>query len=326
LQYSGLELAKIDAERMSGIEDLDITDTGDIALTASNFSKLKQTLGDYNPTELAAFTDDGGGLSQDGVRRVRNAMLAKAYGKSDTLGRLVESTDSDMRNVLGALTKSASSVAKAKKNIASGAAPKGIDVTENLLEAVETFSQIRSKGQPLDNYLAQQSLFGDGIDADSKAILQYLHDNVRSQKRLAEFIKSVYDQISTIDQTTENIFGEESAPVKRELIENAKQREQQQPDIFQTGADNKAGQANEQQSKAKTDNVGSGKKSKQDPGLKFSRSPEERLKDRERAKQLEKKLKDQGYNFTITARDVRDQCFWSGSQLSLGSLFQRSRS
>ena len=40
---------------MSGIEDLDITDTGDIALTASNFSKLKQTLGDYNPTELAAF-------------------------------------------------------------------------------------------------------------------------------------------------------------------------------------------------------------------------------------------------------------------------------
>ena len=61
-------------------------------------------------------------------------------------------------------------------------------------------------------------------------------------------------------------------------------------------------------------NVGSGKKkSKQDPELKFSRSPEERLKDRERAKQLEKNSKDQGYNFTITARDVRTLLLWIGA-------------
>lgn len=107
LQYSGLELAKIDAGRMAGIEDLDITDSGDIALTGSNIERLKMSLGDFSPAELSSLVGKNGELSQDGVKRVRNAMLAKAYGNSETLGRIVESTDGDMRNVLGALTKSA---------------------------------------------------------------------------------------------------------------------------------------------------------------------------------------------------------------------------
>jgi hypothetical protein len=302
LQYSGLELAKIDSERMKGIEDLDITDTGDIALTGENFQKLRQSLSDYNPSELAALTDNSGMLSQDGVRRIRNAMLAKAYGKSETLGRLVESTDSDMRNVLGALTKSSGSVAKARAHINAGGAPKQIDVTDNLLQAVETFGKIRAVNQPLDNYLAQQNIFNDGIDADSKEILQFLHNNVRSQKRLTEFIKSVYDQISTIDQKTDNLFGDNAPPTKRELIENAKQRA---AGNTAERADNESGRPNEPKSGTQKDYAGSGQKSEPDTGgANFSRSPEERLKDRERSRQLEKAL-NRTYKFTITPRDVR---------------------
>lgn len=310
LQYSGLELAKIDADRMAGIEDLDITDSGDIALTGANIERLKMSLGDYSPAELSSLVGKNGELSQDGVKRVRNAMLAKAYGNSETLGRIVESTDGDMRNVLSALTKSAGVVAKARSEISAGAVPKEVDITNSLLDAVETFSQIRAKNQPLENYLAQQSMFGDGIDSNSQEILQFLHDNVRSQKKLTEFIKQVYDQITRIDQTTDNIFGDNSVPSKSEIIQNAKQgtegqSTEQQQGIFAAKSSEKTGGSYGQESKTQADNAGSGEGSQQDEELKFSRTPEERLKDRERARRLEKKLNGEGYEFSIKAKDVR---------------------
>lgn len=306
LQYSGLELAKIDADRMTGIEDIDITDSGDVALTPNNITRLKQSLSGYNQAEIASLVDSNGSLSQDGVRRVRNAILAKAYGNSGTLSRMVESTDADMRNVLGALTRSAGIVAKVRSDIKSGAIPEGADLTKNLLGAVETFSQIRAKNQPLDQYLAQKNLFGENLDSDSQEILKFLHDNVRSQKKLTEFIKGVYDQISRIDQSTEDIFGDNAVPSKTEVIRNAKQsiagQPGQQQEIFAKQSGGETIKSNEQQSATKADNAGSGKEGEP----KFSRSPEERLKDRERSRQLERLLRADGHAFTITPKDMRD--------------------
>lgn len=257
MQYSGLELAKIDAGRMFGIEDLDIADNGDIAMTGANFQRIKQSLADYNQSEIAAIVDKNGALSQDGVKRIRNAILAKAYGNSETLGRMVESTDNDMRNVLGALTRTSGAVARVRSEIKSGAIPEELDITDNLLNAVETLAQIRSKGQPLDHYLSQENMFGDNIDSDSKEILQYLHDNIRSQKKMAEFINNVYGQIGSIDQSTEDIFGDNVVPTKKEVIDNAKPTEQdEQQGIF---SQQKPGGTNEQESKTEADNSASGK-------------------------------------------------------------------
>lgn len=310
LQYSGLELAKIDADRMDGIENLDIADNGEIPLTGSNLEKIKQSLVDYSPTELASLVDGDGNLSQDGIKRIRGAILSKAYGDSPTLGRLIESTDTDARNVLGALTRSAGEIAKVRNEIKSGAIPKEVDVTENLLEAVETLAQIKTKGQPLEQYLSQESLFGDGIDSDSKEILTFLHDNIRSQKRMAEFIKDVYSQLSSIDQSTEDIFGDNTVPSKKDVIQNAKQRtttsQSEQAGIFDKPTGKTDG-SNAKIAGTETDNAGSRTESSKDSGLKFSRSPEERLKDRERAKQLEKSLARAGYNFAIMPKNV-----WNG--------------
>lgn len=310
LQYSGLELAKIDSGRMLGIEDLDITDSGDIALTGGNIEKLKKSLVGYSPTELASMVDKDGMLSQDGVKRVRNSLLAKAYGDSETLGRMIESTDNDVRNVIGALTRSSGIVAKTRGEIKAGAIPKEVDITENFLGAVETLVQIRAKGQPLDNYLSQQDVFGDSLDDATVEILAFIDSNIRSQKKLTEFIRNVYDQILRIDQSTEDIFGDKSVPSKSEIVKNAKQRTDGEPAPIQQGIfdkpSEKSGGSIKQESEAKASDVGISKESKQNSGIKFSRSPEERLKDNERAKKLEAKLRKQGYDFTISAKDVRD--------------------
>ena len=269
LQYSGIELAKIDSDRMKGIENVDIDDSGGIALTVSNIAKLKQSLVDYSPSELASLVDKDGALSQDGIKRVRSAILAKAYGNTATLGRMFESTDSDIRNVLGALTKTAGKVAKAKSHIQFGAAPASIDITNDLLDSVEMLAQIKSKGLSLDMYLAQENLFGDGISDVSKSVLKFLHDNIRSQKKMTAFVSSLYDQILNVDQSTKDIFGDKVTPSKQEIAQNAQQRTEgqsvEQQDIFKpTG---KLGEESGKQPSVKKDVTGSDEGGGESPGL-----------------------------------------------------------
>lgn len=195
LQMSALEQAKLDAERMNGIENLDVNDLGDIALTPRNLMQLKDSLGTYVGTELGAMVDKGGQLSQEGMRRVRNAMLAKAYGSSTVLEKLVESTDTDMRNVLGALTKSANHIISTKGDV------------KPLMEAVDTYSQLKATGQPVDNFLAQQDAFSEGLSKDAEGILRFIDTNVRSQKKLTDFFKGNFVEVDT---TSDDMFTQEA--------------------------------------------------------------------------------------------------------------------
>lgn len=197
LQMSALEQANLDAERMKGIENLDVNDLGDIALTPRNLTQLKDSLGSYVGTELGAMVDKGGQLSQEGMRRVRNAMLAKAYGSSPTLEKLVESTDTDMRNVLGALTKSANHIIKTKGDV------------KPLMEAVDTYSQLKATGQPVDNFLAQQDAFSDGLSKEAEGILRFIDTNVRSQKKLTDFFKGNFVEVDT---TSDDMFSTPQKP------------------------------------------------------------------------------------------------------------------
>lgn len=249
LQYSGLEMAKIDAERMKGMENLDVTDTGDIALTSANIQSLRHTLSGYSPAELGSLLDKNGQLSQEGVRRIRNAMLYSAYGSNPTLKRLVESTDNDLRNISGALVKAAGSAAKVRAAIKDGSLPAELDISDNLVSAVETLSKLKAQGMSVDEYLAQSGLFGEEVNADTREILRVLEANIRSQKKVSDFIKAYYDAVARIDLSTKDIFGA-NPPTKPELLKNAKERiTEKQPvsqDLFARPASSSGAQSPKQ--------------------------------------------------------------------------------
>lgn len=232
LQYSGMELAGIDADRMKGIENIEYNELGEVANNASNHLAIKELLSSYNQTEIAALQDANGRLSQDGLRRIRNATLAKAYGKSNVLSRLIETNDNNLRNILGALTRTASTVAKTRARIAEGSLPQELDITDNLLEAIDTLHQLKVQNIPIESYLAQQNIFNDGIGQETQEIMIALNDAIRSQKKLAGFIYSAYDSIGQVDASTDNIFGDNSLPSKKEVVTNAKNRIERAESIF----------------------------------------------------------------------------------------------
>lgn len=220
-EYSSLERATVDAERMKGLTNLAVSDTGEIATTSDNMSVIRDALSGYAANEVSALQGKSGALSQEGRTRVRNALLATAYGDSPTLGRLVESTDPGSRNLLGALMRNAGVVSKVKEDVKLGAIPKDLDITDDLLKSVETLARLRDRGQPLDNFLSQTSFMDEPISDSVKSIMRFLDDNLRSQKRLSEFIRTAYETIARVDNTADDIFGDNVAPTAQGIIDTA---------------------------------------------------------------------------------------------------------
>jgi hypothetical protein len=113
-------------------------------------------------TEQGALVDAAGNLSSEGAARVRNAVLAKAYGDSPILTRIAESTHDDIKSISQALTASAPEWAAIREGVAAGRIPKGMDITNDLLDAVERTARIRGRGQGLAEAkrgIALQKLF-----------------------------------------------------------------------------------------------------------------------------------------------------------------------
>lgn len=221
LQMSDMEQAALDSERMKSLEQIEVSDTGDIPLTSRNMQAIQQTLAGYSTNELAGMMTADGGLSQSGMRRLRNAILFSAYGKSDTLARLIESPDADMKNVGTALVRAAGKLAKVRTGIAEGGIPAEFDIASDLTAAIETLSGLRAEGKRLDEFLAQGDMFGGGVTESQKTIMQVLADNLRSAKNITAFLQDYTQQVVSIQNSKGGLFGDLPMPTKQEVLDRA---------------------------------------------------------------------------------------------------------
>jgi len=220
LQYSALEQAKIDGDRMQGIGDIEVNDVGDVSLTGDNMANVRRALAGYTAAEMGSLTDKDGQLSQEGVRRIKNALLYKAYGNSSVLSRIVESADPELKNVMGALVRAASTVAGVRADMADGHKPASEDIVADLLSAVEQLVKVKAEGISVEQHQAQMDVFGQDHSEVSASFLRFLNDNIRSQKRMATFIQSYYDSLAREDNHTGSMF--DTAPTtKQERVSHA---------------------------------------------------------------------------------------------------------
>jgi len=224
LEMSDMERAALDAERMTNLDQLDITDTGDIPLTTKNMGTVRDALKGYTKEELSGMLSAEGGLSQSGLRRLKNAVLYKAYGKTDTLSRLLESPDADLKNVGTALMRASGNMSRLMDGIRSNAIPADYDIISDLTGAVETLSALRAEGTKVQDFINQSDMFGDGISNEAKTILTFLDQNLRSAKSITEFLNDYARAAASIEGAGESLFGEVELPSKQETIERAAKR------------------------------------------------------------------------------------------------------
>lgn len=158
LAMSAPERALADAKLISGDALASIKNPADLA-SVENRDFVRQFAAKLPQTEQGAFVNGAGQLSAEGATRVRNAVLAKAYGDSPVLTRIAESTNDEIKSISNALTTAAPEWAAIREGVASGAISKEMDITGDLLDAVARTARIRSRGAGLAESMAQTDAF-----------------------------------------------------------------------------------------------------------------------------------------------------------------------
>ena len=192
MRMSDLEQAKVDARRLPSMDNFVANDDGDIN-SADNQYFIGQFIKNQPENVRNELLDSRGNLSQTGVQRMRNAMLYEAYGDSQTLSRLIENTDQGAKNVLNALTSIAPKVAQTQQGINSGKLSSDVNISDDVIQAVEKYNQLNAQGFKISDYLAQEDFVGD-LSPEAREILTIFDDNRRSSKRIAQVLGAYLDQ------------------------------------------------------------------------------------------------------------------------------------
>lgn len=192
MRMSDLEQAKVDARRLPSMDNFVANDDGDIN-SVDNQYFISQFVKNQPENVRNELLDSRGNLSQTGVQRMRNAMLYEAYGDSQTLSRLIENTDQGAKNVLNALTSIAPKVAQIQQGIDSGKLSSDVNISKDVIQAVEKYNQLNAQGFKISDYLAQNDFVGD-LSPEAREILTIFDENRRSGKRIAQVLGAYFDQ------------------------------------------------------------------------------------------------------------------------------------
>jgi hypothetical protein len=217
-----VEQAQVDSKNLSAgiIEKFNPSEDGNI-LVAGNKDFNRDFLDTIvGSTEKGRYVTAEGDLSQDGISRIKRAIFAKAYGKGDVLERMAESTDDNVRNMSNALLAKAGEIVKLKLGIENGDRFP-LDISDDLVAAVNKLSQLRDEGKPVKEYLGQHQLISDGITPFQKRLMDTLDKNKRSAKKIGLIIQSYVDQVHEAGNPNQKKLIEAGKADKQELFARA---------------------------------------------------------------------------------------------------------
>lgn len=229
LAMSATERAMADAAAMS--DDLVASYRGGDIDEAGNREFVKGFLkAAVGANEQAAMVSPQGTMSQEAIRRVQGALLAKAYGDPDLVSTLLESPDTNIKAIGGAMMDVAGQWAQMRTQAKAGDISPDVDVTSRLMEAVRLVQRARNEGRHLYEYVNQRDVFsGDTIHQDAEALLRLMFRNTASwtmptgREKLADALRFyVTESLKTKPGT--NMFGE-AAPGPAEILAEAKRRQ-----------------------------------------------------------------------------------------------------
>ncbi len=218
-RMSAVEQAKSDAEKITPelMADFVAGESG-VEYTKTNqpfFAGFAQSV--VPATERGGFISSKGEVSQEGLARVRNAILFKAYGDKQIITRVAESLDDNSRKISNALIQVAPRFAKLREGIASGRFH-DLDIAGDITGALKVFSRLREEGTTLENYFSQGTLFGKELTPEAEELLRTFDQYKGSGKKLGEFLGAYLDVAELAgspDQLT--LFGGE-VPSRKDIL------------------------------------------------------------------------------------------------------------
>ena len=228
-RMSASEQAMADARRLDGpLAALE----GRPALGDRDFTR--GFIAQVAPDQQNLFVDKDGRLSPEGERRIKAALLARAYEDPRLVGQIFEAEDAPARQLGEALAEAAPAWAKMRALAAAGEIPRELDLTPSIRSAMDLVRYAKSEGIPLGELiserLGQTEMFGgQAIGPATEAILRMAYRDAEFKKptardKLAAALKDYARQASEVTPG-ENLFGETAGDdTARQILANTAER------------------------------------------------------------------------------------------------------
>jgi hypothetical protein len=217
LGMSATEQAAVDA-RLLNEQLLGVLEDGELT-AAANAPFVRGFLGRLPASEQANLIGADGRIAAEGIRRMKAAIIARAYGGSEeaqaTINRMLESTDDDVRSITNALTRVAPLYARLRQAIDDGVVPAQFDIASAIATATENVSKVRQARQSPAEFLAQQDMFA--ADQAPMVVYRLMHSPDLKRAASAERIVEALTHYATqaLEQRSDQgaLFGgDEVAP------------------------------------------------------------------------------------------------------------------
>jgi hypothetical protein len=158
LALSATERALADARLLSADLLATVRNPDDLA-SGANRDFWRAFVRALPQSESGALLNAAGDLSSEGLSRLRNAVVAAAYGDAPVLARIGEAATDDVKSISSALVAVAPEWVRLRADVAAGLVRADLDITPDLMAAVEKTVWLRQTGQKLNDFLAQQDAF-----------------------------------------------------------------------------------------------------------------------------------------------------------------------
>lgn len=210
LAMSSTERAIGDAKKI--VDILHLYRGGDVQ-GATNRDFVRAFMGDVAAkSDRGSLVDSDGLLSQEGRRRIEAALLAAAYGDANIVTDLFESSESDIKAIGGALLDVSGEWAQMRREAGNGTIPSGVDVTPNLMEAVNIVRRARAEGRSVYELVNQTDIFSGDLSPETKAFMSVFYrgdslSRARGRDKVAGALLS-YTQQAREAKPGDNLFGD----------------------------------------------------------------------------------------------------------------------
>lgn len=152
-------------------------------------------------------------LTQEGIKRVKAAMVAKAYDNPGLVENIFESADPEVKSIGNVLRDQAPAYAQLNAAVEAGNVPERFNITPQLMKAVETIRNAKQNNTPISEVVSrdQGSLIEEGSpDPLIDKLVEFMYrpnfGRMLSQPDLTRLLGRYADQAQ--EQKDSDLFGE----------------------------------------------------------------------------------------------------------------------
>lgn len=212
---SPVEQAKVDSQKIdSKMIELMETDK----FTGSRNSFTNDFFSRVIPeNEMNKYVTKDGVLSKQGLERIKNALMFKAYENENILNFFAEDMESNIKNILNAMLENSLNVIKTKEGIKNGSYY-DLDISKEIGEASSRFSNIKLLKQSVEEYLNQISI-EEKESPLTLEILNIINSRSKSQKAISEFIGTYFNNLKALGNPNQISLTEQESYSHADLLE-----------------------------------------------------------------------------------------------------------